>query len=103
MSPLLASKVFEDSGLLVVTYDEASNDDESDGAGHWGGGRVATVIVSSKMKPAYRSIVLFHHESTLRVMLEALGLDENHWPGGAKNAPAMSEFFLGSRLFLGPK
>jgi hypothetical protein len=43
------------------------------------------------------SIVLFHHESTLRLMLEALGLDENHWPGGAKNAPSMSEFFLGSR------
>ena len=49
------------------------------------------------MKPAYRSIVLFHHESTLRLMLEALGLDENHWPGGAKNAPSMSEFFLGSK------
>jgi hypothetical protein len=49
------------------------------------------------MKPAYRSIVLFHHESTLRVKLEALGLDENHWPGGAKNAPSMAELFLGSR------
>ncbi|MCU1243893.1 MAG: phosphoesterase [Candidatus Acidoferrum typicum] len=96
-SPLLASKVFEDTGLLVITYDEASNDDESDGAGHWGGGRVATIVVSSKMKPAYRSIVLFHHESTLRLMLEALGLDENHWPGGAKNATSMAEFFLGSK------
>jgi hypothetical protein len=30
-------------------------------------------------------------------MLEALGLDQNHWPGGAKNAPAMAEFFLGSK------
>jgi phosphatidylinositol-3-phosphatase len=97
LSPLLASKVFQDTGLLVITYDEASNDDESDGAGHWGGGRVATVLVSSKVKPAYRSIVLFHHEATLRVMLEALGLDENHWPGGAKNAPSMAECFLGSR------
>jgi hypothetical protein len=96
-SPLLASKVFQDTGLLVITYDEASLDDESDGAGHRGGGRVATVLISSKVKPAYRSIVLFHHEATLRVMLEALGLDENHWPGGAKNAPSMAEFFLGSR------
>jgi len=55
------------------------------------------LLVSSKIKPAYRSIVLFHHESTLRLMLEALGVDENHWPGGAKNAPSMSEFFLGSK------
>ena len=83
--------------LLVVTYDEASGDDESDGAGHWGGGRVATILVSSKVKPAYRSITLYHHESTLRLTMEALGLDENHWPGGAKNAPSMAEFFQGSR------
>jgi phosphatidylinositol-3-phosphatase len=96
-SPLLASKMFEDGGLLIITYDEASGDDESDGAGHWGGGRVATILVSSKVKPAYRSIALYHHESTLRLTLEALGLDENHWPGGAKNAPSMAEFFLGSK------
>jgi hypothetical protein len=97
LSPLLASKVFEDSGLLIITYDESCLDDTSDGAGHEGGGRVATILVSPKIKPAYRSVVLFHHESTLRLSLEALGLDENHWPGGAKNAPAMAEFFLGSK------
>lgn len=96
-SPLLASKVFTDSGLLVITYDEASEDDESDGAGHAGGGRVLTILISSKVKPAYRSIAIYHHESILRLSLEALGLDENHWPGGAKNAPSMAEFFLGSK------
>jgi len=102
-SPLLASKVFQDSGLLIITYDESSNDDESDGEGHWGGGRVPTILVSSKVKPAYRSITLYHHESTLRLTMEALGLDENHWPGGARNAPSMAEFFLDSRPVLGPK
>ena len=103
-TPLIASKLFQQDGLLVITYDESSTDDESDGAGHWGGGRVATLIISSKVKPAYRSIVLYHHESTLRLMLEALGLDENHWPGGAKTAPSMAEFFLQSKqLTLGDK
>jgi len=96
-SPLLASKVFQDSGLLIITWDESSMDDESDGAGHRGGGRVATILVSNKVKPAYRAITLFHHESTLRLSLEALGLDENHWPGGAKNATSMAECFLGSK------
>jgi phosphatidylinositol-3-phosphatase len=96
-SPLLASKVFQDTGLLIITYDEASLDDESDGAGHSGGGRVVTILVSSKVKPAYRSITHYHHESTLRLTLEALGLDESHWPGGAKNARSMAEFFLGSK------
>ena len=68
-------------------------DDESDGAGHWGGGRVATIIASSKVKPGYRSAALYHHESTLRLMLETLGLDQSHWPGGAKDAASMAEFF----------
>jgi phosphatidylinositol-3-phosphatase len=93
-TPLIASRIFQQDGLLVITYDESSTDDESDGAGHWGGGRVATIVVSSKVKPAYRSIVLYHHESVLRLMLEALGLDENHWPGGARSALSMAEFFL---------
>jgi phosphatidylinositol-3-phosphatase len=93
LSPLLSSKTFKDKGLLVITYDESSTDDQSDGEGHWGGGRVATIIVSSKVTTGYRSIALYHHESTLRLMLEALGLDRNSWPGGAKDAPSMSEFF----------
>lgn len=93
LGPLLSSKVFKDNGLLVVTYDEASLDDESDGVGHWGGGRVATVIVNSKVKTGYRSIAHYHHESTLRLMLEALGLDRNSWPGPSKDAPSMAEFF----------
>ena len=93
LSPLLSSSVFKDRGLLVITYDEASRDDESDGVGHWGGGRVATVLVSSKVKPGYRSITLYHHESTLRLMLEALGVNESRWPGGSKDAPSMAEFF----------
>jgi len=93
LGPLLSSKTFKDKSLLVITYDESSLDDQSDGAGHWGGGRVATVIVSSKVKTGYRSITHYHHESTLRLMLEALGLDRNSWPGDAKDAPSMSDFF----------
>jgi hypothetical protein len=58
---------------------------------------VLTILISSKVKPAYRSIVLYHHEATLRLMLEALGLDESRWPGGSKSAPSMAEFFMGSR------
>ena len=93
LGPLLQSKRFKDKGMLVITYDESSTDDQSDGAGHWGGGRVATVIVSSQVKNGYRSIALYHHESVLRLMLEALGLERNDWPGSAKDAPSMSEFF----------
>ena len=96
-TPLISSRIFQQDGLLVITFDEAADDDDSDGAGHSGGGRVATLLISSKVKPAYRSIVLYHHESTLRLMLESLGLDQSHWPGGSKTAPSMAEFFLQSR------
>ena len=44
------------------------------------------------MRPFIRN-----YPPVLRLTMEALGLDENHWPGGAKNAPSMAEFFLGSR------
>jgi len=60
-------------------------------------------VVSSKAKRAYRSITLYHHESTLRLTMKALGLDENHLPGGAKNAPSIAEFFPSSRVVLGEK
>ena len=91
---LIQSSTFKQSGLLVVVFDESSNDDRSDGAGHEGGGRVPMIIVSSRAKPGYRSVVLFHHESTLRLTLEALGVPSSDWPGRAKDAPAMAEFFL---------
>src|SRR5256885_6520464 len=93
LSPLLASSLFKEKGLLVVTYDESSREDESDGAGHWGGGRVATIVVSAKVKPGYRSVALYHHESILRLMLEALGIEERQWPGAARSAASMAEFF----------
>jgi hypothetical protein len=94
IAPLVSSAVFKDKGLLVVVFDEASNGDKSDGAGRAeGGGRVPMILIGSKVKPAYRSAVLYHHESVLRLMLEALGLDRANWPGAAKDAPSMAEFF----------
>ena len=47
-----------------------------------------------------KAVILPGHEASwdrVLLTLEALGLDENHWPGGAKNAPSMAEFFLGSK------
>jgi len=66
-------------------------------SGHQGGGRVPMVLVSSKVKPGYRSVALYHHENTLRLMLEALGLESTNWPGAAKDASSMAEFFTSSR------
>ena len=87
IAPLLASSPFKDDGLLIITFDESGDDDTH------GGGRVAAVIVSPKFsKPGYQSTTLYQHESTLRLMLEGLGIS-TLLPGAAATAPTMWEFF----------
>jgi acid phosphatase len=86
IAPLLANATFQKDGLLIITFDESAGTDTANGGGH-----VATVIVSTKAKPGYQSKTLFQHQSTLRLMLEALGIST--MPGAASNAPDMGEFF----------
>jgi phosphatidylinositol-3-phosphatase len=87
IAPLLTSTPFEDDGLLIVTFDESANDDAH------GGGRVATILISPRFsKPGYQSTTLYQHESTLRLMLEGLGITTS-LPGAAATAPTMWEFF----------
>jgi len=85
IAPLLASATFQQDGLLIITFDEAGSDNTH------GGGRIAWVVVSPKAKRGYRSTTLYQHQSTLRLTLEALGITQ--FPGTARAAPAMSEFF----------
>jgi phosphatidylinositol-3-phosphatase len=85
ISSLIASSDFQQSGLLIIVFDESATDNTH------GGGRVAMVVVSSKAKTGYKSITLYQHQSTLRLMMQALGLSS--FPGAAGNAPTMMEFF----------
>jgi phospholipase C len=94
IGPLIDSSVFKEKGLLVIVFDEACDDDESDGAGHDDfGGRVAMLLISPSVRPGYRSISLYHHEDTLALTLEVLGLDPSSFPGAARGAKSMAEFF----------
>ncbi|HKT89188.1 MAG TPA: alkaline phosphatase family protein [Candidatus Sulfotelmatobacter sp.] len=88
IAPLIANSSFQNSGLLIITFDEG---DQSDIAN--GGGQVATLIVSSQAKKAYVSKTMYQHQSTLRLTLAASGVDT--FPGMAANAPDMTEFFVG--------
>ncbi len=91
--PLVESPVFAEKGLLLIVFDEACESDRSDGAGHEGGGRVPMVLIGGRVRPGYRSIALYHHEDTLRLTLEALGIDRADFPGVARDARSMAEFF----------
>ncbi len=86
IGPLLNDPNFQRDGLLIITFDEG---DLSDFA--YGGGHVATVLISSKSKKKFQSSTLYQHQSTLRTVLQVLGV--SNYPGLAGAAPAMTEFF----------
>ena len=86
VQPLIASPLFQNDSLLIITFDESEQSDVLHGGGH-----VATVIVSAKALPKYQSQTTFQHESSLRLIMEALGLQTDL--GQAESAPDMSEFF----------
>ena len=88
IAPLIASTSFKNGGLLVITFDEGQSSDLDHG-----GGQVATLIVSSNAKSNYQSQTLYQHQSVLRLMLAASGV--NKFPGQAASAPEMAEFFTG--------
>lgn len=86
IGPLISNSTFQNSGLLIITFDESDVGDTASG-----GGQVATVIVSSKAKPGFQSSTFFQHQSVLRLTLKALGVSA--FPGAAASAPEMDEFF----------
>ena len=87
IAPLLANSAFQNGGLLVITFDEASDTDKTHG-----GGRVATVVIGPKVKPGYKSWTLYQHQSLLRTLLNALGIYSNY-PASSSTAPPMKDFF----------
>jgi phosphatidylinositol-3-phosphatase len=86
IDPLLNSSEFQKDGLLIIVFDEAGGNDSTHGGGH-----VAAVIVSPKAKAGYQSTTLYQHQSTLRLILQGLGVST--YPGASAQAPNMAEFF----------
>jgi len=85
IGPLIASSTFQNGGLLVIVFDESFDSDTA-----YGGGHVAMVLVSPKAKRGYRCGTLFQHQSTLRLMEQALGVYS--YPGAAGSASNMTCF-----------
>jgi len=86
IDPLISSAAFRQSGLLILTWDESVDTDTTNGGGH-----IATVVISTKTPQHFQSNTLLQHQSTLRLMAEAVGLTS--FPGAAAGAANMSEFF----------
>jgi hypothetical protein len=86
MSALINSPAFQKDGLLIIVFDEAGGNDSTHGGGH-----VAAVIVSPQAKSGFQSTTLYQHQSTLRLILQGLGISS--YPGAAAQASNMAEFF----------
>ncbi len=86
IDPLISSPAFQKDGLLVIVFDESDGSDNANGGGH-----VAAVVVSPQAKRGFESTTMYQHQSTLRLMLEGLGVAS--LPGAAASAPSMGEFF----------
>ncbi|PYO94375.1 MAG: hypothetical protein DMD62_05965 [Gemmatimonadetes bacterium] len=85
IDPLIQSAQFKQDGLLIIWWDESASSSTH------GGGKVAWTVVSPFAKRGYQSTTSYQHQSTLRLMLQALGVSA--FPGQAATAPDMSEFF----------
>ena len=86
VSTLMSSTSFQQSGVIVVTWDEAVESDTTNGGGH-----VAAVIVGTRVKAGFQSSTLFQHPAVLRFALQAIGASD--FPAAASSAAAFSEFF----------
>jgi phosphatidylinositol-3-phosphatase len=86
IDPLIKNPSFQSDGLLIITFDEGSGSDSAHG-----GGQVPFVLVGPRVKKAFQSSTFYQHESTLRLILQSLGV--NSFPGASAGAPKMGEFF----------
>ena len=86
---LLQTPEFQQSGLLIVTWDEGNGSDS-----RHRGGQVATLLLGPQVKPGFVSTTLYLHPSVLRLIVQALGLPRA--PGASSHAAMMGEFFLGA-------
>ena len=87
IDPLVQSSLFQADGLLIIVFDEGEDADVTNGGGH-----IAAVVVSPKIKQlGYRGRALYQHQSVLKLMASALGL--THFPGSSAFVSDMRQFF----------
>lgn len=86
IGPLLSDAGFQQSGLLIVVFDEGPDIDVQGGGGH-----VPMVMAGTGVKLGLRSSSRHDHAGLLRLVLQALGVQQ--YPGASAGAASLSEFF----------
>jgi phosphatidylinositol-3-phosphatase len=88
IGPLLKTSLFASGGdaLMFVTFDECGS-----GTNQGCGSQVLTTVIGPKVTPQFVSTKAYTHFSTLRTIMDALGVQV--YPGGSATANDMSDFF----------
>jgi hypothetical protein len=72
--------------VLIYTWDESDATDRSHE-----GGRIATILIGSKVRAGYESTTFYQHQNALKLTMQLLGVTD--FPGSAAGAADMTEFF----------
>ncbi len=86
IAPLLANQDFINNGILVITFDEASILDLTNG-----GGKVFTLVLGSHVRPGYQATGTYDHRSLLDLSMTSLGITKV--PNTDATVQRMNEFF----------
>lgn len=84
IAPLLSNSKFQNGGLLLIVFDEASLIDIRHGGGH-----VALIAAGPKAKAGVQSTAFYQHENTLKTICQALLLPT--CPGAGASASPESD------------
>jgi acid phosphatase len=85
MPQLLSNAGFQQSGLLLIVFDESADDNTN------GGGKVVCLLLGTGVKPGYTGTGTYNHYSLLNLSMTALGV--SNIPGAGATATPMTEFF----------
>lgn len=85
---ILASQAYADSGLLIITWDEGSNDSD---------GPIGMIVLSPRAKGhGYNNAIRYTHSSTLRTLQDIFGV--RPYLGDAANAENLQDLFVAPEL-----
>src|SRR5437016_7293923 len=87
---IIGSAAFRNGGVLFITWDEGSSN--AGCCGDAWGGHVATLVISPRAIPGFRSGVAENHYGLLRTVEDALRLGHLNASGWSSNVP-MREYF----------
>lgn len=80
---ILNNSQFQQSGLLVLTFDESTDDNTN------GGGKIMTLLLGTNVKAGYTGTVQYDHRSLLDLTMSAAGAKIPN----STSATRMTEFF----------